>query len=111
MNTRPIVVVGSLNLDLVVHAHRIPSSGETLMGTGYDESLGGKGANQAVAAAKLGCAVTMIGRTGNDAYGERLRAGMQQAGVDLSASATPALRLSAKLFSVARPTRFQFSSL
>jgi ribokinase len=87
MKSKPIVVVGSLNLDLVVHAERIPLSGETVAGHGYDESLGGKGANQAVAAARLGNEVCMIGCVGCDAYGKRLRDGMQSHGVDLSATA------------------------
>lgn len=82
---KPIVVVGSLNLDLVIHADRIPLPGETVHGHGYHESLGGKGANQAVAAAKLGAPVKMIGCVGNDNYGDRLTNSIRQAGVDFSA--------------------------
>ncbi|HEY8996325.1 MAG TPA: ribokinase [Edaphobacter sp.] len=85
MGRKPIVVVGSLNLDLVVHAERVPLQGETVAGSGYDESLGGKGANQAVAAAKLGAQVRMVGKVGSDGYGQRLLEGVSSSGVDVSA--------------------------
>lgn len=81
---KPIVVVGSLNLDLVIHAERIPLQGETVPGSGYDESLGGKGANQAVGVAKLGARVCMVGKVGSDDYGQRLLTGVSEAGVDIS---------------------------
>lgn len=84
MGLKPIVVVGSLNLDLVVHAERIPLQGETVAGKGYDESLGGKGANQAVAAAKLGAQVRMVGKVGTDGYGQQLLEGVSVSGVDVS---------------------------
>lgn len=84
MGLKPIVVVGSLNLDLVVHAQRVPLTGETVTGSGYDESLGGKGANQAVGAARLGAPVRMVGNVGSDGYGHRLREGVRAAGVDVS---------------------------
>lgn len=84
MHQRPIVVVGSLNLDLVVHAARIPLAGETLAGTGYSEFPGGKGANQAVAAARLGSPVKMIGSIGSDGYGVHLLESLRQAGVESS---------------------------
>jgi ribokinase len=77
-----MVVLGSLNLDLVAHVKTIPVQGETVAGIGYEENLGGKGANQAVGAARLGSAVQMIGRIGNDSYGEKLLAGLRDAGVD-----------------------------
>ena len=79
---KPIVVVGSINLDLVVGADRIPQAGETIMGHSFDTFYGGKGANQAVAAAKLGYPVSMVGNVGNDAFGSQLRNGLQEAGVD-----------------------------
>jgi ribokinase len=82
---QPIVVVGSINIDLVAKAERIPVSGETVRGTEFRTHPGGKGANQAVAVARLGYPVRMIGKVGNDAFGERLRSGLQQAGVDVSA--------------------------
>src|SRR5208337_3947756 len=79
---KPIVVVGSINLDLVVGADHIPQVGETVIGRGFNTFWGGKGANQAVAAAKLGCPVSMIGNVGNDAFGTQLRNGLNDAGVD-----------------------------
>lgn len=77
-----IVVVGSLNMDLVVRAPRHPGPGETLLGGPFQTFPGGKGANQAVAAARLGAPVRMIGRVGPDAFGEALIATAQRAGVD-----------------------------
>lgn len=79
---KPIVVVGSINLDLVVGADRIPQVGETIIGNTFNTSHGGKGANQAVAAAKLGYPVSMVGNVGNDAFGAQLRNGLEDAGVD-----------------------------
>jgi len=79
-----VVVVGSLNMDLVVRAPRFPRSGETLAGDDFATYPGGKGANQAVACARLGARTAMIGRVGQDGFGERLRAGLEQAGVDTS---------------------------
>src|SRR5271166_4594630 len=79
---KPIVVVGSINLDLVVGADRIPRVGETIIGNSFATFYGGKGANQAVAAAKLGYAVSMVGNVGSDAFGTQLRNGLKDAGVD-----------------------------
>ncbi|MDE1177249.1 MAG: ribokinase [Edaphobacter sp.] len=84
MTLKPIVVAGSLNLDVVVTTERIPLEGETVLGESYEELLGGKGANQAVGAAKLGATVAMIGRVGDDSYGVRLLEGLKQAGVNAS---------------------------
>ncbi len=84
-NPRPIVVVGSINIDLVARAERIPLAGETVAGLDFQTHPGGKGANQAVAAARLGHPVSIIGRTGDDAFGAQLREGLSQAGVDISA--------------------------
>jgi len=67
-----ITVVGSLNMDLVVRTPRIPKPGETIIGRDFHTIPGGKGANQAVAAAKLGAQVTMVGRVGNDDFGRAL---------------------------------------
>jgi ribokinase len=67
-----IVVVGSLHMDLTVKARTIPRAGETVLGDEFKMSPGGKGANQAVAAAKLGAQVTMIGRVGTDPFGDKL---------------------------------------
>jgi sugar/nucleoside kinase (ribokinase family) len=79
---KPIVVVGSINTDLVASAKVIPAIGETVMGTDFQIHPGGKGANQAVAVARLGYPVSMIGRLGNDAFGEQLRKHLEGAGVD-----------------------------
>lgn len=73
-----IVVIGSLNMDMVVRAKRAPEAGETLFGQEFVLSPGGKGANQAVAAARLGADVTMIGRVGKDAFGSGLLEIMKQ---------------------------------
>jgi len=77
-----IVVVGSLNMDLVVRAPRLPRPGETLSGGPFATYPGGKGANQAVAAAMLGASVAMVGRVGDDAFGRELAAVLAGAGVD-----------------------------
>jgi ribokinase len=77
-----IVVVGSLNMDLVVRMPQIPKPGETLLGGVFKTFPGGKGANQAVAARRLGAQVTMIGCVGNDAFGKELRDGLENEGID-----------------------------
>jgi len=80
-NCKPIVVVGSINMDLVAHAPRIPAPGETLTGTGFTTTPGGKGANQAVAAARLGYPVAMVGAVGEDVFGQALLDNLIAAGV------------------------------
>jgi len=82
---KPIVVVGSVTMDLVTRTPRIPAIGETLIGIGFDTTPGGKGANQAVAAARLGYPVAMVGKVGDDVYGPALLANLARAGVDTSA--------------------------
>lgn len=77
-----VVVVGSLNMDLIVRAPRLPVGGETLAGHGFFTAAGGKGANQAVAAARLGARVAMVGCVGDDAYGSELCDGLQAEGID-----------------------------
>ncbi|MBE9110450.1 ribokinase [Nodosilinea sp. LEGE 07298] len=77
-------VFGSLNMDLVCRTPRLPQPGETILGTDFKTLPGGKGANQAVAAARLGAAVAMVGRVGKDAFGQQLLNGLQNAGVDAS---------------------------
>lgn len=77
-----IIVIGSLNMDLIVRAPRIPTPGETILGSSFATAGGGKGANQAVAAARLGAHVSMVGRVGSDSYGEALLLGLQKDGVD-----------------------------
>ncbi|MBX8493860.1 ribokinase [Pseudomonas cichorii] len=80
-----IVIVGSLNMDLVIRAQRLPRPGETLAGETFMTVPGGKGANQAVAAARLGGSVAMIGCVGEDAYGEQLRGALLAEGIDCRA--------------------------
>jgi ribokinase len=76
-----IAVVGSLNMDLVAFAKTLPMRGETVGEARFATFPGGKGANQAVAAARLGASVAMIGRLGNDPYGETLRQGLIREGI------------------------------
>jgi len=77
-----IVVVGSLMMDLVVGAPRLPAIGESLMSDSFRTSPGGKGANQAIAAARLGAQVSIVGQVGADRFGEILRSGLEAAGVE-----------------------------
>jgi ribokinase len=81
--TADVVVLGSLHLDVVVNAPRLPRLGETLPGTGMALICGGKGGNQAVAAARHGARVAMIGCVGRDAFGARLRTNLHDAGIDV----------------------------
>lgn len=83
-----VVVVGSLNMDLVARAQRLPRAGETLPGDSFFTVPGGKGANQAVAVARLGGSVAMIGNVGDDAYGQQLRQALHVEGVDCGAIET-----------------------
>lgn len=77
-----ILVVGSLNMDLVVKMPAIPRPGETLLGGSFATFPGGKGANQAVAARRLGARVTMVGRVGSDAFGEQMLKIVAAEGID-----------------------------
>jgi ribokinase len=77
-----VVVVGSINMDMVVATGTFPRLGETLFGERFSTYPGGKGANQAVAAARLGAEVTMIGCVGADAFGEQMKATLQREGID-----------------------------
>lgn len=83
-----IVVLGSLNMDLVVTADRAPGAGETLAARGFNSCPGGKGANQAVAIARAGGRVAMIGCVGADDHGHRLKSNLAAAGVDTTHVAT-----------------------
>jgi ribokinase len=80
--SKPIAVVGSINMDLVVSADRLPAPGETIIGGSVHSYHGGKGANQAFAVARLGHPVLMVGALGDDGFGEALRGGLDAAGVD-----------------------------
>ena len=79
--TKPVLVIGSLNMDLVVRCEHLPERGQTIMGSDFFTAPGGKGANQAVAAARLGARVGMAGCVGRDAFGETLVAGLRGAGI------------------------------
>ncbi len=79
-----VTVIGSANLDLVVRTERHPGPGETLLGSAYDEYPGGKGLNQAVAAARAGATTAFIGAVGGDAAGQTLIAVASNDGIDLA---------------------------
>ncbi|RSK55640.1 ribokinase [Bacillus canaveralius] len=83
-----ITVIGSLNMDLLVKSSRFPNSGETILGESVEYFSGGKGANQAVAASRLGAEVTMIGAVGDDLYGDRLKEILKKDQVDISSIKT-----------------------
>ena len=84
-SSRPtVVVLGGINMDLVAIMTRIPDPGETVKGGEFLTYPGGKGANQAVAAARLGASVRMVGRVGNDGFGDSLMAGMSSHGIDVT---------------------------
>ena len=82
---KPIVVVGSINMDLVARTPRIPLAGQTLIGSGFTTTPGGKGANQAVAVARLGYPVHMVGAVGDDVFGQALLDNLASARVGTSA--------------------------
>jgi ribokinase len=79
-----ILVVGSANTDLIVRARRLPAAGETVLGGDLATAAGGKGANQAVAAARLGEPVTFVARVGQDMFGQQTAAGLASEGLDLT---------------------------
>ena len=82
MKNPKVTVVGSANVDLVIRSERKPTTGETLIGETFDIFTGGKGFNQATAAARLGAGVTLIGRIGDDLFGEMLRNAMATEHID-----------------------------
>lgn len=83
MKLKKIVVIGSLNMDLVVNTPRIPALGETVLGSGFFTAPGGKGANQAVAAARLGGSVSIVGCVGDDIFGKELKQNLLVNDVDI----------------------------
>jgi ribokinase len=85
---KPIIVVGSINTDLVAVTKRLPAVGETVTGSDFQIHPGGKGANQAVAIARLGYPVHLIGRLGNDTFGAELRTYLENSGVDITGVST-----------------------
>jgi len=80
-----VTIFGSANMDLIVQVPRTPEASETLTGSAFTLGLGGKGLNQAVAAARLGARTAFVGRIGDDPYGTALREGLVSAGVDVAA--------------------------
>lgn len=78
-----VIVVGSVNIDLVVTVDRLPKPGETVIGGRFDRHHGGKGGNQAVAAARLGVETAFVGAVGADAFGQEARAALETEGIDL----------------------------
>ena len=80
-----ITVAGSINMDLVARVPHIPAPGQTVLGHHFARHHGGKGANQAVAAARLGAPVAFVGAVGRDAFGDELLAGLRDEGIDASA--------------------------
>ncbi len=79
---KPIIVFGSINMDLVTKSPRLPMAGETLQGYEFFTAPGGKGANQAVAAARLGIPTQIVGRLGDDEFGRQLQRSLQESGVN-----------------------------
>jgi ribokinase len=79
-----IVVVGSINVDLMLRCAQLPRPGETVLGSDFRTEMGGKGANQAVAAARLGASVALVGCIGDDDFGARARAALRAEGVGLA---------------------------
>jgi ribokinase len=87
MRSPRVIVVGSVNADLVVRVERLPAAGETVAGGRFARHGGGKGANQAVAAARLGASVTLVAAVGRDDLGEEALAELEREGVDVRAVA------------------------
>src|SRR3954466_11443616 len=84
MSSPGIVVVGSTNTDMVIKASHLPVPGETILGGTFFMTAGGKGANQAVASARLGGAVNFICKVGNDIFGNQAKTLFEQEGIDIS---------------------------
>src|SRR4051812_28147226 len=86
MNPVPpcVCVVGSSNLDMTFQAARLPRPGETVIGRSFQTGYGGKGANQAVAAARLGARVSMVSKVGADVFGERTLRNYREQGIDVT---------------------------
>jgi ribokinase len=85
-----IIILGSINMDLVARTPRLPAPAETIIGHAFFTAPGGKGANQAVAAARLQIPTIMVGRVGRDGFGAELQAKLQQAGVNIAPVAVSA---------------------
>ena len=89
-NHASIVVLGGINMDLVTVSPRLPEAGETVVGSRFLTYPGGKGANQAVAAVRMGASVAMVGRVGDDVFGPQLIDSLAASGVDVSGVAVEA---------------------
>ncbi len=87
MTPLPVLVLGSINMDIVMQVESLPTPGETTLVKAIATHPGGKGANQAVAAARMGAAVSMIGAVGSDAYGDEMLGVLKAEGIDVSAVA------------------------
>src|SRR5512136_1892705 len=83
MASNRIVVVGSSNTDMIIKLDRIPRPGETLLGGDFVMAAGGKGANQAVGAARAGANVTLVARVGRDQFGQHALAGFERDDIDI----------------------------
>ncbi|NOX55885.1 MAG: ribokinase, partial [Planctomycetes bacterium] len=83
MGQPKVIVVGSSNTDMILQLERIPRPGETILGGEFTMAAGGKGANQAVAAARAGAAVTFVARVGRDVFGDQAIAGFKADGIDV----------------------------
>lgn len=93
-----VCVLGSINLDIVARVANLPLAGETVMALGVEHFPGGKGANQAVAAARMGAATVMLGMIGNDESGQTLRSFLQDSGVDVAGIVVRADALTGQAF-------------
>lgn len=85
---KPVIIVGSINMDTVLRVERIPLAGETVLAHSMERYAGGKGANQAVAAARMGAQVHIIGRVGADEAGDFMRTSLRESGVETDAVET-----------------------
>ena len=94
MNKSKIVVIGSSNTDMIIQLDKIPVPGETVIGGKFSSAAGGKGANQAVAAARAGGDVTFIARIGDDMFGQQAMAGFKRDNIDVRHVITDADELS-----------------
>src|SRR6478752_2443336 len=99
-SSKPVLVIGSLNMDLVTRCEHLPRTGQTVFGTDFFTAAGGKGANQAVAAARLGARVAMAGCVGDDQFGRDLLAGLRRDGVRSDAVQAAALPTGTALITI-----------
>ena len=79
-----VLIIGSSNMDLNIYSERLPKPGETVTGGTFEQSLGGKGANQSVASARSGAKTVFMGKMGQDAFGDQMMAGLTREGIDIT---------------------------